>query len=500
MSDWEEIPLAKNDSDWEEIDHSAILDADKPGKLESGARGLAQGATFGWADEIAGAVEGALTDKTYEQARDESRANFKKAKEANPNTYLAGELGGSVATAAVPGLGAANTLRGALALGAGIGAASGAGNSEAESADGLAKDTLLGLGVGGAGAGVGYGVAKAVPWAAKTAGEKLKALAEMRAVKSLGGSKKMLENLKKTPGAESRLGRTLLDKKVVTPLAGKEKMAERLSGVVDDKIDDLTGVIDDVSKAQGKMSPENALRMEAAKFSPAEAAEALKNELRQKYSHIPEDILAPQLEAIDKWLNKTGRMDIKDVQAFKTQMQNFIKDGSYLKSNPGLAQETLKGIRSQLKTGVEKNADEFASIMGEQGGQIKSINQDLGGLFQGQDMVDDAIARGAKNRTVSLTDYISGGAGAEVAGPMGMAAALGNKVVREKGSQVSAVAMDKAAKFLLKTPKFQTLAKTNPPAFRALATSIAERVKPPKVAGNEPMSDEESKAAFVEGN
>ena len=39
------------------------------GKLESGLRGLAQGVSMGFADEITGALESAFTDKTYKQSR-----------------------------------------------------------------------------------------------------------------------------------------------------------------------------------------------------------------------------------------------------------------------------------------------------------------------------------------------------------------------------------------------------------------------------------------------
>lgn len=80
-----------------------------PGVIEATARGAAQGATLNTADEITGAIESALTDKTYEQARDESRKAYEAASEENPLAYFAGELGGSLAVP-VPG---ANKILGA---------------------------------------------------------------------------------------------------------------------------------------------------------------------------------------------------------------------------------------------------------------------------------------------------------------------------------------------------------------------------------------------------
>ena len=62
--------------------------------FESGVRGVAQGATLGFADELAGALE--ATKETllspeakswldeYKRSRDESRAAYKAAEEANP--------------------------------------------------------------------------------------------------------------------------------------------------------------------------------------------------------------------------------------------------------------------------------------------------------------------------------------------------------------------------------------------------------------------------------
>lgn len=59
-------------------------------------RGAAQGLTFGLADEVTGGLESLLTNKTYEQARNESRENYKKSQESDPWGYGLGELGGAI--------------------------------------------------------------------------------------------------------------------------------------------------------------------------------------------------------------------------------------------------------------------------------------------------------------------------------------------------------------------------------------------------------------------
>lgn len=125
------------------------------GKLESFLRGAAQGATFDFGDEITGAVEAALTDKTYEQARDESRANYKEAQTQNPISYFGGNVAGGLA---VPGLGTGaiatkGLIGGSKALqlakaGALAGGLTGLGSSE-DTGMGLVKDTAAGATLGG---------------------------------------------------------------------------------------------------------------------------------------------------------------------------------------------------------------------------------------------------------------------------------------------------------------------------------------------------------------
>lgn len=148
------------------------------GYAESLGRGALQGATMGFSDEIVGALESAFTDKTYEQARNESRAANAIAQEANPWTYGAGEMGGGLATALVPvgrvattGAKLATTLGREALLGAGLGALSGAGYSEAEKTADLIGDTAQGAGLGLATAGAAATLSHAVPAIGKVLGK-----------------------------------------------------------------------------------------------------------------------------------------------------------------------------------------------------------------------------------------------------------------------------------------------------------------------------------------
>ena len=145
------------------------IPSEDPGQLEALARGTAQGASFGTADELTGAVAGSPTGafktianllgadyndadvQAYKQRRDEARAAYKAAEEAHPVTSLVGNIAGGIVPAAFTGgAGELTNLQHLAKVGALEGAAYGGGQSEAENLGGLAKDTALGGAVGGA--------------------------------------------------------------------------------------------------------------------------------------------------------------------------------------------------------------------------------------------------------------------------------------------------------------------------------------------------------------
>lgn len=144
--------------------------------FESLMRGAAQGASFGFADEITGAAEALFTDKSYEQARNESRQQYHQAEEDHKALYTIGNVGGGLATSLIP---AGALVKGAgfavhAARGAGAGILSGVGSSEATNAQDLVKDAaqsgLTGAVVGGA---LGAGAEKIIKGAPKRVDERL---------------------------------------------------------------------------------------------------------------------------------------------------------------------------------------------------------------------------------------------------------------------------------------------------------------------------------------
>lgn len=143
----------------------AIKSRPEISELESVVRGLAQGASFGFADELTGAFEAATGEKTYTQARDESRAAYDQAEKANPKSYLTGNIGGSLLGMFIPGMGWVNAgkgLAGAVAAGAVVGGAEALGRTAETELPTITQDVLKGAVLGAAFGGVVGGIAKTV--------------------------------------------------------------------------------------------------------------------------------------------------------------------------------------------------------------------------------------------------------------------------------------------------------------------------------------------------
>lgn len=127
-------------------------------------RGAIQGATFGFGDELAGSVKGLYDTATkggnlsdnYKAARDTIRAQDDIAQQANPKTFVAGQVGGAlIPTLASGGAAGELGLAGRLGLGAAEGAVNGLGASNANTVGGNLQDAAVGGALGGAGTGLG---------------------------------------------------------------------------------------------------------------------------------------------------------------------------------------------------------------------------------------------------------------------------------------------------------------------------------------------------------
>lgn len=198
--------------------------AEEVSQLESAIRGIAQGGSLGFVDEITGALEAAMSDKAYAQARDESRKAYEEAQASNPITYGAGEIGGAIGTAFIPGLNIAKgaTLGARAAGAAGLGATAALGSSQADLTKGeyadAAKDTAIGAALGGA---LQYGGEKYIAPAFKKAGQWVSdSEFGNNTLKKMG---KIAANI-----PEDHTGRYLDNPEVINKAMSREELAENL--------------------------------------------------------------------------------------------------------------------------------------------------------------------------------------------------------------------------------------------------------------------------------
>lgn len=169
----------------------------EPGsKSEAVVRGLSQGATLGFGDEIQALIRSVTGPETYTQLRDEQRAANDASRNANPGTYTAANLAGS-APAFLAGPGAlAGTGTVARAAG-GMGAVSGAaalGGSQGSASEQLA-DAALGATTGAVLGGAAQGISSVAGRAAdalKGIGAKAPSLAETAASMPGAGAAKVI--------------------------------------------------------------------------------------------------------------------------------------------------------------------------------------------------------------------------------------------------------------------------------------------------------------------
>lgn len=163
---FEEIKPASNDVGFEEIKTPRL----KKTATESMIWGGLQGASAGYADELGAGVKTAFDVaknpekfkqnslyeivQDYRKNRTQERARYQQAREDNPDYYSGGEIAGSLATTAIPGLGMASKvgLIPKMIQGAKFGAVAGLGTSESDLTQGDIAGTAEDVG-GGAVAG-----------------------------------------------------------------------------------------------------------------------------------------------------------------------------------------------------------------------------------------------------------------------------------------------------------------------------------------------------------
>lgn len=325
--------------------YTAVEDATE---IDSALRGAAQGASFGFADEITGGLESLFTDKSYEQARDESRANYKAAENANPKSYMTGEIGGAIASSFIPGLGLAKgaTLAANVGKMGAIGAATGLGMSDADLTKGdylgAAKDTAIGFALG---AGSEYGLSKAGPLVEKAIDKYPPMKSSIKGLgKLVGVNTEAIDHYYKRPDAVKNANTVSEIADSVLNLNNKESdlslLYEKLKGLSNDSWKSLDDKASPLSKAEFKQAIDdyqNSLKIGNAipssnKQKAFNALEGLKERIEplgDNWNQVDSKKLIQQIDSDINW----NSPDYKETNEALKSIRDFT-DSRLKKQNP----------------------------------------------------------------------------------------------------------------------------------------------------------------------
>lgn len=317
-----------------------------PTKVESAARGAAQGATLNFGDELTSAVDAGVeklrevfTGKTslapgkglgdkYQAALEQNRGQNKQAQEANPGSYSVGSLAGSLPAAIGTGGSSIPAMIGSAAAG---GAIASLGESEGKSAEDATKEAAKSAAISGGLAAILGGTFKILSKGASTVGntdaaktfkmsyDLEKSLADPKVAQQIGKEFYQTgdEFAKISQEARSQIGQNL------------ETIANRVTAKVNpDSV--IKGVVDKLDK-----------------FNPGRNAigQAAKDDLRDFITQVGQD-LASQAD-------ETGKVSFQALHKLKQNLgetvfeQGLYKDNSYVDK---LAKELYRGVSSSLKS------------------------------------------------------------------------------------------------------------------------------------------------------
>lgn len=460
---------------------------------------MRQGITFGYGPQVEAGVDwlvhklGGFDDDLldpYTERRDKAIKRYKQHADENPGLWAGGQIAGGIlgaipatSLAAAKGLNlAANATKGARlaragGTGAGLGFLTNPGDKEGELSGLQMKDRLTNAGIG-AGTGLfAQGGMEALSKLAKKSGGLLKDFAEKKAVKATGALKKGLAEVDER-GMTNRLGRSLLDEKVVTPLSTPADISKRLQPLINESMDEVDNLI-----LKSSLSGNNKINAQTLKTG-------VKNEIRKKFKGVPSEKIQNILDEVDGWFPKR-EMTVLEAQEAKQGMNQFLTDRNFLQQNPSGKTQAMLGVRKGLKEGVEGKVDEIAGQIGSKAGALKKANQRAGDFITAKDLADDGNIRQAANRIFGLSEQLGAlgglGSGGSILdkGLTGLGLAAASRGLKTHGNSLAATGADKVSKFI-SNPKLLDAIKNKP----ELVQSVMNRTMGPALTNFEEADDD----------
>jgi hypothetical protein len=410
---WEQYaapPPQPDDGPWSQFASSGA-----PGMIETGARGVAQGLTFGLADEsygltqgIANMIRGGSFGEGYSKGVADFRAREEAGRKENPITATIGEVAGGVGT----GLGAARAgltlMRGATSLpqaigrgvveGAGYGALHGAGTAEGgltERLQGAQSGATTGAIVGGVVPVVARGIGAAMNRAVAPVGAdpSRQAAIDILAREGVPVSAGQRTGSKALQYAESFLGDA--------PLAGGQ--ATRFMG---EQAEAFTDAAMKRVGASGRATPENvsaASQRIGQSFSDLSARNTLRADMQlgqdlgsalNEYGRIlptEQKKIVGNLasDIVDRIKAGNGTMSGKDYQKIRSRLSRISQNAR--QNDPDYAEAT-RAMRNALDSNMAR------SILPDDAGAWETARRQYGNLKT----IEKAASAGGENAAAGL--------------------------------------------------------------------------------------------------
>lgn len=453
----------------------------------SAIRGLAQGATGNFSDEIAGLGEsagravglkglgGPMKDigldpsgptvnldalkAAYFEGRNHEREALARDAKDNPATSGLSQFAGAVTSplnAVIPG--------GVVAQGAGQGALMGAGSAD-ELSD-VPKDVAIGAGLGAATGQLAEYASPYIERGVQAVSDKLKGGAEYLAARALGAERGTIKSL----GADKvqKAGRYALDEGLLSPLANTKDVIARNAA----KMEEGGGMMGDVYKAIDDAG--------ASTFNPLDVASKVDEKVgdfwRSPINRGETNQLEGTLESI--LMRGEGNIPISEAQTLKEELGKVAnwKNKLNVTDKERMAREAYGVVSSSIDEAVEKAAGTIdASGLQDtlaRGKDLYSKGKSAEALLENKN------AREEGNKLFGLTDSIAGAGALGYGGATGDWKGAGGIVLAKKalgkyGAQNGALLADKLSQALAKSPKLAALLQSHPVAFQQLVQKMS---------------------------
>lgn len=426
----------------------------------------------------------------FQQGRQETVAEQDRISEARPGLSAVANIAGSIATAPLLPI---KGLKGAVALGTGMGVGEGASRANTKG------EFAASVGTGAAAGALGFGVAKAAGGTLNAASSKLQNFGETKAFKAAGA---MLKDFRKAFKHEkvNELGRTLLDNGIVksgddvASIAQKSESLKQQTGQqIGEIYQKVQSVMSDPNK-MGALPPEARLQIMASGFKPKQDAEALKLLIESEFKGKPGStkVINQVGQVIDEISVNGDDLTPKQALEIKGQIDGLINWSKKSNEMPDV-QQGLMTVRNFISEKINHQVGLIDQVVqSPQSKELLRLNKLYGNLSEITSIAKDKISRENSNAMFGLRDtgFAIGGAGVGAVGPLqqgdlegalkgaalGATAGLASKGARMYGNAIQAKLADSASRLLsTRAPQAATqIGLAQPIASKALSASGAK--------------------------